>query len=1280
MTQRIGGGQTERDKGWKPLSRDDPDTSCSGRKKRFGAWIRHRLEACFTLLLVVVLLAVGAQSTRAQVGNDYAVSPAFVLDTRDASVNSAAAVTSSTFILDTRDANGSSVGVSGTFTLDTRALDGQKGTGVSGVFPLDTRGSLPVGVGFQQTGAGFGARTVGSITDKTFTITNNSSTTIFGTISLSGSFSVVGDNTYNLAPGQSRDITTRFSPSAPGTYTGNVTLSGGGGYTGQITASAYADPTATTGAISGCVTAAGSNTPISGAEVMALGPGNWLADLWAGVWNTGPKVKTDCNGSYSITGLQPGAGYMIIATVDSQQFKGKKIANMSVAAGQMTTCNIALDPLSPSTTSTPVVLVQGLGADKEWIAGGSDYWKKLTETLQSNNITVWDCNNPEDGTLLNSTSQSGHFINGEKSIQYNANNLTLYIQQKAIQYWKTNLSYPTQINIVAHSMGGLITRLALNGGDKFLCSNPINGDLFTVKVNMVVMLATPNAGSEVADYFAPKGFSLLKNCDWSPLFQPSWESTQDLTGQHIRYNFIKTWSSNVPLYIYAGTKGLISDDWSLQFSAAIIANTNSGNPIDAINNDGAVALSSVRGIYYISMTLFGFISGVYSVDSSFDAIPTEEAIDTDSQFGSSHVVDHLSMLNDTKTLNWVVSKLAGTCSPQTTLAGNQVQALGLGELATTPTQSALSVNQAFGAVQSGSESEAASTPMQQIAQTNSVLGSGSSATVQVISDASTALKFQLMCSGTDVAFRLTDPLGNTVDSTTPQTNATVQYSAVVSGSSSILSYQITNPTAGAWTVTLDGSNMVEPQVGFNLTVFGDSNIAMIPITGPLFGQGQDVIVTCALGDLSATPATPILNASITATVLLPDGTTTTLSLVDDGLHNDGAPNDGIYAAVFSGVFQTGDYLITYQATGQNSQGQTLQRTTTGAFSVSTGNGSILGDPIYSTINTTGTGLADCLQVACWVNPSVSGTYILSGQLVDTTGSSRFGQSASFSSNGAGATTLNLLFDLNQIRASIGAGQVHIENLQLLEVNSTTTAWLDSYQGTSTFQIGPNVIIPPQSQTPEEGTSTTISVTADSGTGDTYQWQFNGVAIAGATNATLSIPLVTWPQAGAYSVVVTNETGSVTTQSGTLTINPATTFAHWQQARFTASQLSDATVSGVAADPVNSGIVNLLRYAFNANPFTTDRSILPTSAVELDSGDGKKYPTFTYKKRISSTDLSYVVEVSDDLATWDTSGTQIEQIGTPSATGDGVTQQVKVRVKTPLESLKNKFIRLRVIKN
>jgi alpha-tubulin suppressor-like RCC1 family protein len=60
----------------------------------------------------------------------------------------------------------------------------------------------------------------------------------------------------------------------------------------------------------------------------------------------------------------------------------------------------------------------------------------------------------------------------------------------------------------------------------------------------------------------------------------------------------------------------------------------------------------------------------------------------------------------------------------------------------------------------------------------------------------------------------------------------------------------------------------------------------------------------------------------------------------------------------------------------------------------------------------------------------------------------------------------------------------------------------------------------------------------------YQWRFNGVDIIGATNATLSLSDVQPDNAGAYSVVVTNDLGSITNQVASVTVRELQTIAAW----------------------------------------------------------------------------------------------------------------------------------------
>jgi len=69
----------------------------------------------------------------------------------------------------------------------------------------------------------------------------------------------------------------------------------------------------------------------------------------------------------------------------------------------------------------------------------------------------------------------------------------------------------------------------------------------------------------------------------------------------------------------------------------------------------------------------------------------------------------------------------------------------------------------------------------------------------------------------------------------------------------------------------------------------------------------------------------------------------------------------------------------------------------------------------------------------------------------------------------------------------------------------------------------------------EGQAATFSVTALGSTPLTYQWQKNGSNIPGATNSTLSFPDAALSDNGDYRVIVSNVSGSATSNEATLTV-------------------------------------------------------------------------------------------------------------------------------------------------
>ncbi|MEY2878040.1 MAG: hypothetical protein RLZZ15_420, partial [Verrucomicrobiota bacterium] len=85
-----------------------------------------------------------------------------------------------------------------------------------------------------------------------------------------------------------------------------------------------------------------------------------------------------------------------------------------------------------------------------------------------------------------------------------------------------------------------------------------------------------------------------------------------------------------------------------------------------------------------------------------------------------------------------------------------------------------------------------------------------------------------------------------------------------------------------------------------------------------------------------------------------------------------------------------------------------------------------------------------------------------------------------------------------------------------------------------------VLASPQSATVAAGATATFSVTAAGSDTLAYQWRKDGVALPGATAATLTLTNTTAANAGAYDVIVTDATSATATASAVarLTVTPA----------------------------------------------------------------------------------------------------------------------------------------------
>ena len=211
---------------------------------------------------------------------------------------------------------------------------------------------------------------------------------------------------------------------------------------------------------------------------------------------------------------------------------------------------------------------------------------------------------------------------------------------------------------------------------------------------------------------------------------------------------------------------------------------------------------------------------------------------------------------------------------------------------------------------------------------------------------------------------------------------------------------------------------------------------------------------------------------------------------------------------------------------------------------------------------------------------------------------------------------------------------------------------------------------------------------DTGTALTVRYTTTGTATNGTDYTSIPASVTIPVGASSATVNVTPITDNIAEGDETVVLNlsadPAYTFGAqtsatvtihdlpidaWRFANFTAAELADPSQSGDLAEYGGSGIANLLDYAFGLVPKAPDFSGLP--AVSIQPG-GALALAYTHVK--SATDITYIVEVSNDLGTWYSGASYTSVIGTAD---HGATETITVGSLLAPGPSQRQFMRVRI---
>jgi hypothetical protein len=208
----------------------------------------------------------------------------------------------------------------------------------------------------------------------------------------------------------------------------------------------------------------------------------------------------------------------------------------------------------------------------------------------------------------------------------------------------------------------------------------------------------------------------------------------------------------------------------------------------------------------------------------------------------------------------------------------------------------------------------------------------------------------IIWSGSNVKLTLIRPDGSAVD---PNTDTTVEYNR----GSDFEIYRVHSPAAGQWTARIEAIEAPDTGTQVKLTVATTTPLVAeaFPLKTTYF-TGEAIVVAVSLfeGDQ------PVIGAQVEAKITKPGGKISRtrklsdakverdaqgriakleinvlnrqagtfdeiLPLFDDGLHNDGAANDGVYANIYKATTNEGTYIFNITAIGTDSKGFPFRR-------------------------------------------------------------------------------------------------------------------------------------------------------------------------------------------------------------------------------------------------------------------------------------------------------------------------------------------------------------------
>jgi len=186
--------------------------------------------------------------------------------------------------------------------------------------------------------------------------------------------------------------------------------------------------------------------------------------------------------------------------------------------------------------------------------------------------------------------------------------------------------------------------------------------------------------------------------------------------------------------------------------------------------------------------------------------------------------------------------------------------------------------------------------------------------------------FHAYIPGSDIDMTLVKPDGTIIDQQAAEADPDITYFPGDTSESCI----IDSPMPGEWQIQVTGVEIEEGGEPLFVTVTAETGLTLsVELDKDDYTPGMPILIKAELKD----DLGPILGANVIANIQTPFSSET-ITLYDDGNHNDAAANDGIYGNSYLDIQEVGAYGFKVDASGTSNRGDAFTRTATKAVIVS----------------------------------------------------------------------------------------------------------------------------------------------------------------------------------------------------------------------------------------------------------------------------------------------------------------------------------------------------------